>query len=96
MPVNRCMACSSSPAGRDRLARRIAPATTTKTHWRSAMDGDKRRYGFWNPTPTRHTPLEDAQGLFASSMIAALGLALMSSAGLVARGSDGADGLDSF
>ena len=53
------------------------------------MDGDKRRFGFWNPTPTRHTPLEDAQGLFASSMIAALGLALMSSAGLVASGTAG-------
>lgn len=53
------------------------------------MDGDKRRFGFWNPTPTRHTPLEDAQGLLASSMIAALGLALMSSAGLVASGTAG-------
>lgn len=53
------------------------------------MDGDKRRFGFWNPTPTRHTPLEDAQGLFASSMIAALGLALMGSAGLVASGTAG-------
>ncbi|MEW9616779.1 YitT family protein [Shinella sp. S4-D37] len=53
------------------------------------MDGDKRRFGFWNPTPTRHTPLEDAQGVFASSMIAALGLALMGSAGLVASGTAG-------
>ena len=53
------------------------------------MDGDKRRFGFWNPTPTRHTLLEDAQGLFASSMIAALGLALMGSAGLVASGTAG-------
>lgn len=53
------------------------------------MDGDKRRFGFWNPTPTRHTPLEDAQGLLASSIIAALGLALMSSAGLVASGTAG-------
>ena len=53
------------------------------------MDVDKRRFGFWNPTPTRHTPLEDAQGLFASSMIAALGLALMGSAGLVASGTAG-------
>jgi uncharacterized membrane-anchored protein YitT (DUF2179 family) len=53
------------------------------------MDGDKRRFGFWNPTPTPQTPLEDAQGLFASSMIAALGLALMGSAGLVASGTAG-------
>ena len=53
------------------------------------MDGEKRRFGFWNPSPTRHTPLEDAQGLFASSMIAALGLALMGSAGLVASGTAG-------
>jgi len=50
---------------------------------------DKRHFGFWNPTPTRHTLLEDAQGLFASSMIAALGLALMGSAGLVASGTAG-------
>ncbi|MCF3642230.1 YitT family protein [Rhizobium sp. TRM95111] len=53
------------------------------------MSGDKRRFGFWNPTPTRHTPLEDAQGIFASSMIAALGLALMGNAGLVASGTAG-------
>lgn len=31
------------------------------------MDGDKRRFGFWNPTPTRHTPLEDAQGLLRAA-----------------------------
>ena len=53
------------------------------------MSGEKRRFGFWNPTPTRHTPIEDAQGIFASSMIAALGLALMGSAGLVASGTAG-------
>jgi uncharacterized membrane-anchored protein YitT (DUF2179 family) len=53
------------------------------------MDGEKRRFGFWNPSPTRHTPLEDMQGVFASSMIAALGLALMGSAGLVASGTAG-------
>ena len=53
------------------------------------MDGEKRRFGFWNSIPTRHTPLEDVQGIFASSMIAALGLALMGSAGLVASGTAG-------
>ena len=53
------------------------------------MNGDKRRFGFWNPTPTRHTPLEDAQGIFASSMVAALGLAMIGSAGLVASGTAG-------
>ncbi len=53
------------------------------------MDGEKRRFGFWNPIPTRHTPLEDVQGIFASSVIAALGLALMGSAGLVASGTAG-------
>jgi uncharacterized membrane-anchored protein YitT (DUF2179 family) len=53
------------------------------------MAGEKHRFGFWNPTPTRHSVLEDAQGLFASSMIAALGLALMGSAGLVASGTAG-------
>lgn len=53
------------------------------------MNSDKRRFGFWNPTPTRHTPIEDAQGIFASSMVAALGLALIGSAGLVASGTAG-------
>lgn len=50
------------------------------------MSGDKRRFGFWNPAPTRHSPLEDAQGIFTGSMIAALGLSLIGSAGLVTSG----------
>ncbi|MDR6754914.1 uncharacterized membrane-anchored protein YitT (DUF2179 family) [Mycoplana sp. BE70] len=50
------------------------------------MSGDKRRYGFWNPAPARHSPLEDAQGIFTGSVIAALGLTLIGSAGLIASG----------
>ncbi|MDX3926487.1 MAG: YitT family protein [Shinella sp.] len=50
------------------------------------MSADRRRFGFWNPTPTRHTALEDAQGVFTGSVVAALGLSLMASAGLVASG----------
>jgi len=50
------------------------------------MSGDKRRFGFWNPAPTRHSLLEDAQGIFTGSMIAALGLSLIGSAGLVTSG----------
>lgn len=50
------------------------------------MSGDKRRFGFWNPAPARHSPLEDAQGIFTGSMVAALGLTLIGSAGLVASG----------
>ncbi len=50
------------------------------------MSGDKRRFGFWNPAPTRHSPLEDAQGIFTGSMVAALGLSLIGSAGLVTSG----------
>lgn len=53
------------------------------------MSGDKRLFGFWNPTPTRHTPFEDAQGIFASSMIAALGLSLLAGAGMVSSGTAG-------
>lgn len=53
------------------------------------MGEEKRRFGFWNTAATRHTPLEDAQGIFASSMIAALGLSLMGSAGMVAGGTAG-------
>ena len=41
------------------------------------MSGDKRRFGFWNPAPARHSPLEDAQGIFTGSMIAALGNAAL-------------------
>lgn len=50
------------------------------------MSGDKRRFGFWNPAPTRHSALEDAQGIVTGSMVAALGLTLIGSAGLVASG----------
>ncbi|QRM54135.1 YitT family protein [Sinorhizobium sp. BG8] len=50
------------------------------------MSSDRRRFGFWNPVPTRHSPLEDAQGIFTGSMVAALGLSLLGSAGLVASG----------
>lgn len=53
------------------------------------MGEEKRRYGFWNTEATRHTPLEDAQGIFASSMVAALGLSLMGAAGMVTGGTAG-------
>lgn len=49
----------------------------------------KRTFGFWNPTPTKHTPFEDVQGIFAGSMIAALGLSLLSGAGLLTSGTAG-------
>lgn len=50
------------------------------------MSGEKRRFGFWNPAPAHHSPLEDAQGIFTGSLISALGLNLIGSAGLVASG----------
>ncbi len=39
--------------------------------------------GFWNTSATRHTPVEDAQGIFSGSLVAALGLYVLASAGLL-------------
>ncbi len=39
--------------------------------------------GFWNTSATRHTPVEDVQGIFSGSLVAALGLYVLASAGLL-------------
>lgn len=39
--------------------------------------------GVWNTSATRHTPIEDVQGIFSGSLIAALGLYVLASAGLL-------------
>jgi uncharacterized membrane-anchored protein YitT (DUF2179 family) len=39
--------------------------------------------GFWNTSATRHTPVEDVQGICSGSLVAALGLYLLASAGLL-------------
>ena len=39
--------------------------------------------GFWNTSATRHTPVEDMQGIFSGSLVAALGLYVLASAGLL-------------
>jgi uncharacterized membrane-anchored protein YitT (DUF2179 family) len=39
--------------------------------------------GFWNTSATRHTPIEDVQGIFSGSLVAALGLYVLASAGLL-------------
>jgi len=39
--------------------------------------------GFWNTTATRHTPVEDVQGVFSGSLVSALGLYILASAGLL-------------
>ncbi|WP_455874573.1 YitT family protein [Rhizobium yanglingense] len=39
--------------------------------------------GFWNTSATRHTPLEDVQGIFSGSLVSALGLYVLASAGLL-------------
>ncbi len=41
--------------------------------------------GFWNSSATRHTPVEDVQGIFTGSLVAALGLYLLASAGLLSH-----------
>ncbi|MQW88023.1 YitT family protein [Sinorhizobium saheli] len=40
-------------------------------------------FGLWNTSPTRHTPTEDVQGIFSGSLVAALGLYFLASAGLL-------------
>lgn len=40
-------------------------------------------FGLWNTSPTRHTPVEDVQGVFSGSLVAALGLYFLASAGLL-------------
>jgi uncharacterized membrane-anchored protein YitT (DUF2179 family) len=39
--------------------------------------------GFWNTSASRHTPLEDVQGIFSGSLVSALGLYVLASAGLL-------------
>ncbi|EJC82443.1 hypothetical protein Rleg4DRAFT_4156 [Rhizobium leguminosarum bv. trifolii WSM2297] len=39
--------------------------------------------GFWNTSATRHTAVEDVQGIFCGSLVAALGLYVLASAGLL-------------
>ena len=39
--------------------------------------------GLWNTSATRHTPIEDVQGIFSGSLVAALGLYVLASAGLL-------------
>ncbi|ARO28546.1 hypothetical protein NXC14_CH00541 [Rhizobium sp. NXC14] len=39
--------------------------------------------GVWNTSATRHTPMEDVQGIFSGSLIAALGIYVLASAGLL-------------
>lgn len=39
--------------------------------------------GFLNTSATRHTPVEDVQGIFSGSLVAALGLYVLASAGLL-------------
>ncbi|MCM2291466.1 YitT family protein [Allorhizobium sp. BGMRC 0089] len=46
-------------------------------------------FGIWNKNPTRHSRLEDIQGIVAGSMIAALGLFFISKVGLVTSGMAG-------
>jgi uncharacterized membrane-anchored protein YitT (DUF2179 family) len=39
--------------------------------------------GFGNATATRHTPVEDVQGIFSGSLVSAIGLYVLASAGLL-------------
>lgn len=48
-----------------------------------------RALGFYSLDPARHTPLEDAQGIFISAMVAALGLYMLNTVGLLTSGTAG-------
>jgi uncharacterized membrane-anchored protein YitT (DUF2179 family) len=45
--------------------------------------------GFWASTPDRHSVLEDIQGIFTGSMLAALGVTMLQAAGLLIGGTAG-------
>lgn len=42
--------------------------------------------GIWNTEPARHSVFEDAQGLFTGTVLASLGVMLLSKAGLLTGG----------
>jgi uncharacterized membrane-anchored protein YitT (DUF2179 family) len=44
------------------------------------------KIGLWNTEPTRHSLFEDAQALFTGTALAALGITLLSTAGLLTGG----------
>ncbi len=49
----------------------------------------RRNIGFYSADPSKHTPLEDAQGIFISAMTAALGLYFLNQVGLLTSGTAG-------
>ena len=44
------------------------------------------KIGLWNTAPTKHSVLEDAQGVFTGTLLAGLGVMLLSKAGLLTGG----------
>lgn len=44
------------------------------------------KIGLWNTAPTKHSLFEDAQGVFTGTVLTALGIMLLSKAGLVTGG----------
>jgi uncharacterized membrane-anchored protein YitT (DUF2179 family) len=51
--------------------------------------GEKTPIGFWASTPDRHSVIEDVQGIVAGSMLAALGVTMLSAADLLIGGTAG-------
>jgi uncharacterized membrane-anchored protein YitT (DUF2179 family) len=49
----------------------------------------KRRFGRWQATATRHTPLEDAQAIFTGTVLTALGIAILAHLGFLTGGTAG-------
>jgi uncharacterized membrane-anchored protein YitT (DUF2179 family) len=50
---------------------------------------EKSPIGFWASTPDRHSVIEDVQGIVAGSMLAALGVTMLSAADLLIGGTAG-------
>ncbi len=44
------------------------------------------KIGIWNTEPTKHSLFEDAQGVFTGTVLASLGVMLLTKAGLLTGG----------
>ena len=49
----------------------------------------KGRLGDWSATATHHSPLEDAQGIFTGTLLAAMGLSILAHLGFLTGGTAG-------
>jgi uncharacterized membrane-anchored protein YitT (DUF2179 family) len=60
--------------------------TLSRAKQRDQTFGAGMKIGLWNTEPARHSLFEDAQGLFTGTVLASLGVMLLSKAGLLTGG----------